>query len=61
MISSLLKFMKILICILSIWVFLKNMSFAVYEYKENRNVSGSITVIILNIICLIFCNIFLWS
>lgn len=61
MISSLQKIMKILICILSIWIFLKNISFAIYEYKENQNLSGSITVVILNIICIISCNIFLWN
>ena len=50
-------FMKWLVCILSIWVFIKNMSFAIYEYKVNENVIGSITVIIFNLFCIIFTNL----
>lgn len=49
--------MKILVCILSIWIFIKNISYAIYEYKINKNISGSISVIVFNILCLIFSNI----
>lgn len=53
-------FMKWLVCILSIWVFIKNMSFAIYEYKVNENVIGSITVIVFNLFCIIFTNLTLF-
>lgn len=55
-----MMFMKWLVCILSIWVFIKNMSFAIYEYKVNENVIGSITVIVFNLFCIIFTNLTLF-
>lgn len=48
--------MEILVCIFSIWVLIKNLSYAVYEYKVNNNTAGSIMVVLLNIICFILIN-----
>ena len=48
--------MKILVCLLSIWIFVKNVSYGIYEYKVNRNVVGSSAVIVFNVVCLIFGN-----
>ena len=49
--------MKILVCLLSIWIFIKNLSYGIYEYKINKNKIGSTSIIIFNIICFIFANI----
>ncbi len=49
--------MKILVCILSIWILIKNLSYAVYEYKVNNNVSGSLSIAIFNVVCFVFANI----
>lgn len=51
--------MKVIVSIISIWVLLKNISYAIYEYKTNKNVVGAITVAALNIICFIFLNVVL--
>ena len=52
--------MKILVCLLSIWIFIKNLSYGIYEYKDNRNVIGSCAVIVFNVVCLIFGNVVLF-
>ena len=52
--------MKILVCILSIWIFVKNLSYGIYEYKVNKNVIGSLAVIVFNVVCLIFGNVVLF-
>ncbi len=52
--------MKILVCVLSIWIFIKNISYAIYEYKENNNISGSVAVAVFNVICVIFANVVLF-
>ncbi len=53
--------MKLIVCILSIWILIKNISYAIYEYKVNNNVGGSLTVAIFNIICTIFVNVVLFG
>jgi len=52
--------MKILFCLLSIWIFIKNLSYGIYEYKINKNIIGSYSVIIFNVICLFLINIVLF-
>ena len=52
--------MKILVSLLSIWIFIKNLSYGIYEYKMNKNVVGSCAVIIFNLVCLIFGNVVLF-
>lgn len=52
--------MKILVCILSIWILVKNISYAIYEYRVNNNVSGSLTVAIINVVCFVFANVVLF-
>lgn len=49
--------MKFLVSILSIWIFIRNISYGIYEYKVNKNVVGSLVVIGFNLFCLIFTNI----
>ena len=52
--------MKVLVCLLSIWIFIKNLSYGIYEYKVNKNIVGSYAVIVFNVICLIFGNVVLF-
>lgn len=49
--------MEIIVSIISIWVLIKNISYAIYEYKENKNIIGSATVAVLNVICFVFINV----
>lgn len=52
--------MNILTSILSIWVFTKTLSYGILEIKEYNNKFGGISVIILAIFTIIFCNIVVW-
>lgn len=52
--------MKILVFLLSIWIFIKNLSYGIYEYKVNNNVVGSSAVIVFNVVCLVFANVVLF-
>lgn len=52
--------MKVLVCVLSIWIFMKNISYAIYECKENKNVSGGVIIAVFNVICVIFANVVLF-
>ena len=49
--------MSIVISLLSIWVFTKTLSYGIVEIKEYNNKFGGISVIILAIFTIIFCNI----
>lgn len=49
--------MSIIISILSIWVFTKTLSYGILEIKEYNNKFGGISVIVLAIFTIIFCNI----
>ena len=51
-----MKNLKVLVCIFSFWVLFKNISYSVYEYKVNHNIIGSLAIVILNIIGIIFIN-----
>ena len=50
--------MSIVICILSIWVFLKTLSYGLFE-KKNNKIAGTI-IIIISAISLIFPNLIIW-
>ena len=52
--------MNIFISILSIFAFIKTLSYGIFELKENNNKSGSILVIALSILGLILLNIAVW-
>lgn len=51
--------MKILVLILSILIFIKTLSYGIYEIKEN-NKSGGIAVIAFSIVSLIFPNVMIY-
>ena len=49
--------MKILIFLLTLFIFIKTVYYAIYEIKENNNKTSGIFIIILSIICLIVPNV----
>ena len=51
--------MEIIVSLISLWVFIKNISYAIYEFNINKNIVGSLVVAILNCISFIFINIML--
>lgn len=52
--------MKFIVFLLSIFVLIKNLSYANYEYKINKNISGCICIIFLNIVTFLFINTILF-
>lgn len=46
--------MRIVILLVSIFIFLKTLFYGIYEWKEQNNKSGSIVIILIAIISLIF-------
>lgn len=49
--------MKILMALLSLFVFLKTLYYGVYEFKENSNKVAGVSIILLSFVCLIVPNI----
>lgn len=52
--------MEILVCIFSVWVLIRSISYAVFEYKVNKNVVGAVSVALFNVITFVFINIMLY-
>lgn len=52
--------MSIFLCILSIFAFIKTISYSIFELNKNNNKSGFILVIAVAIIGLAFSNIAIW-
>ena len=48
--------MKFVILILSLWVFVRALSYGMYEIQENKNTPGGVVVISLSTIALVFVN-----
>lgn len=49
--------MRIIVGLLSIWIFIRTLSYGIYEIKQNSNTSGGITIIVLAVLSLILPNI----
>ncbi len=49
--------MKILVAILSLFVFLKTLYYGIYEFKQNNNRISGVSIIVIATICLIVPNI----
>ncbi len=45
--------MAIIVCLLSIWVFIRTLSYGIFELKENSNTFGGIATIVLAVLSLI--------
>lgn len=49
--------MRIVIALLSLFVFLKTLYYGIYEFKQNQNKVAGISIIVLAVVCLIVPNI----
>lgn len=49
--------MKIVIALLTIFVFLKTLYYGIYECKQNNNKVAGISIIFISLLCLIIPNI----
>ena len=52
--------MEILVCIFSVWAFVRSITYAIFEYKVNKNVVGAVCVGIFNVITFVFINVMLY-
>lgn len=46
--------------LLTIWILLKAIGFAIYEIKELDNKTGGVVVICFSVLVIIFANIMMW-
>ena len=53
-------FLKILVSIFSIFVFIKNVSFSKYENDVNKNLLGSLSIILVSLVSVVFLNVVLF-
>ncbi len=53
-------FLKLIICIFSILVLVKNISYSMYEYKTNKNITGAISVTLFSFVAVIVLNVVLF-
>ena len=51
--------MQILILLISIWIFIRALSYGLYEIKQNSNTIGGITTIVIAVLALLLPNIIL--
>lgn len=49
--------MKIVMALLSLFIFLKTLYYGIYEFKENHSKVAGVSIIILSVVCLIVPNI----
>lgn len=52
--------MAIVIFILSVWIFVRTLSYGIYEIKQNSNTIGGIITIVFAVSSLIFPNIIIY-
>ena len=53
-------FVDIIFTIFTLFVFLKSLSFGIYEINQENNKSGGITVIFFSLACILFSNVMVW-
>ena len=53
-------FLKILVSIFSIFVFIKNVSFSKYENDVNKNLLGSLSIMLVSFVSVVFLNVVLF-
>ncbi len=51
---------KLFFLLLTIWILLKAIGFAIYEIKELDNKTGCVVVICFSVLVIIFANIMMW-
>lgn len=52
--------MFLIVILLSLWAFIKTISYGIYEIKQNNNKSGGFVVIIIAILALVIPNLAMW-
>ncbi len=45
--------MAFIVCLLSVWIFIRTLSYGIFEIKENSNTFGGIATIVLAVLSLI--------
>lgn len=53
-------FLKLLVSLFSIFILIKNFSYAIYEFNTNKNKIGAVSVVVLSIISISILNIVLF-
>ncbi len=51
---------NIIFLLISLYILIKAIGFAIYEFNTNKNKSGAISVIFLSVFSVIFSNIMMW-
>lgn len=51
--------MEFIVLLISIWIFIRTLSYAIYEIKQNSNTIGGITTIVVAVLALLLPNIVL--
>lgn len=49
--------MKIIVALLSLFVFLKTLYYGIYEFKQNNNKISGISIMVIAVVCLIIPSI----
>ena len=49
-------FWKVLVSLFSIIIFIKNISYAHYEAATNKNISGCVSIVFINIVTVVLIN-----
>lgn len=52
--------MEIIIIVLSIYFFIKNISYGLFELNTQKNKAGGITILVTSAVALIVTNILIW-
>lgn len=52
--------MKLIILLLTVWIFTKTISYGVYEYQDNRNKVGGVIIFVLSTISLLLPNVIIF-
>lgn len=52
--------MGIIVSILTIWIFVRTLSYGIYEIKQNSNMLGGISTIVIAVSSLIFPNLIMY-
>ena len=53
-------FLKLLVSLFSIFILVKNLSYAIYEYKTNTNAVGATCVALVSFTTVVFLNVVLF-
>lgn len=52
--------MFIVVLILSVWIFVRTLSYGIYEIRQNSNTIGGVATIVIAVLCLICPNLVIY-